>query len=450
MKYTIKTIRPTKKDKKKFFAILLDSNGKEIKLMANVWFADMVSDGCIVEFVEDLIVKDGWASFQHGIEFKYPPYKVNRAIESRTFEVGYVPYIRYQNTENEMYLIFATIIGSTQVVPIKINTKLLESKCLRSDFEGGNFELECLGHNTGYRFDVDVVESIRFKNEVTKEIFVPLSQLDYSRNVIIYIHPTERYKLVSQTPDALFGSMDFSMLEHVKKFLDNKNDVVRVDVVFRTSIENASNTGFAPKTVFTTKSSTWHWEELNCDILEKIRKWVVDWQIDTIYKQRLKELKTLNKFFSLIEIQKELEDNNIVTTPDDIIERFWKKSYDKEYFNFLNTKSSEIFVNANYFGFVIGDKLVIENPKNSAASYVFKMKTPDESAKILGKFLITRKDDLRVNEPLQQSIGYVGFAIHSKVSSWKERIEQHLSDQEEENTDEYKTDAYDNYDSPSC
>lgn len=263
-----------------------------------------------------------------------------------------------------------------------------------------------VGKKSGKRLTVTEVLDIEPVTTL-QEFEVPLSEIFYLPDAVRI--DTDQFSVVVR--DLPFeSSFVFETLKH--KF----EGVVRVTGVFRKS---GKWDAAAQKVV------EW-WIPDNAQSIkakffgdiEQIRKVYADWVEAQDYLELLEELR-LRPMWNLKEAKDIHRKAGISVDAEDIISKFWKRFYDRNFYDFLRELAKDeenVFMTDNYFIFRINKRIVIERPEYGAATYIF---ADQDIEALVVKFEVTKKLEIIREETIQQEMKFKGRALHDDFDMWR-------------------------------
>jgi len=169
---------------------------------------------------------------------------------------------------------------------------------------------------------------------------------------------------------------------------------------------------------------------------DNIKRLEIKHVADLEYAKLLAMLKSNPAFTSFSGIKTLFASKGLTITTQQIEELFWDEKYDKEFYNTLKKKCSEIFVSEEEFVFVmIVDDLqfyIVERPVTNSATYIFNDSCDKDL--LLDRLHQTRKFDIIRNsltsdgKSLQLALGYKGRVVHQDHDEWLRKIQVCIGD----------------------
>jgi len=169
---------------------------------------------------------------------------------------------------------------------------------------------------------------------------------------------------------------------------------------------------------------------------DSIKKIEDKYQKDLEYSRLMATLKANRMFRSFSAIKKMFKDRGLGISTNQIEDLFWDEKYDKEYYNTLKNKATEIYVSDDEFVFTMvveGDRefRIVERPTINSATYIFSDKCG--MSELLSKLKETRKIDIIQNAQAQgqfvrELLGYKGRVVHQDYKEWLNKIETIIGD----------------------
>lgn len=273
------------------------------------------------------------------------------------------------------------------------------------EHERGSFsEWKVIGNHQGEVFFVNKVLSIKEKT-VSIGRHVPVSELTFGYDNVTY--KTQDATIVVSTP--------FPCTPMLNKIRDKLTGEVLIEGI----LKKTGRFNWQEKKVeswWEPKQANIKWNDEVLEKIEGLREVMIK---ETRYDELLRKLHSF-KEFSISTASVMFGEEGLQLQQEDIdglIQKFWKKDYDAEYFKALNDLDpNDIYLTKDFFIFNFGDKVVIERPVYGAATYVFE--NPGDPAELAAAFREIPKYDIRYTEEISKALGYVGFVIHDYVSGW--------------------------------